>query len=193
MLDVKFYPSIPDLQKELDAIKQGLGDRGLMAGLVAGSKPIRKSVSAAAPVGDDGALAKSIGFRRLNKTQRSNLKVRSGVVAIYVGPTRKTAEWVRTGSGTYAKKKRSQQYKANWFENTGVKPHRIESAGAGKGKRSPLKLPGGRFRASAQHPGMKKSPFMERGMNAAGSGFEKEFHQGVVKYLEQQRAKRNSR
>lgn len=185
-LGLQIDPPIKALVDELNAMKEGFGETGIMRGLVAGSAPMRKAIKAAAPK-RSGALGKSIGYRRFKKSERAALGIGADAAAIYVGPTRKVNEVIKLSGGTSKIKKRSQQYKANWFENTGTKAHVIIP----RKKGGSLSL-GGLIVKKVKHPGMKRKPFISVGIAASESAFESRFYSGLISYVEKQRAKRNS-
>lgn len=106
-LGVEFSPPIANVIKDLETLAEGLGEKGIRAGLVAAAKPLRDRMKVLAPR-DTGALQKAVGHVSLSKRARVRLSVPQGSVAILVGANRKIA----TASG----RRIWQGRKAHWHE-----------------------------------------------------------------------------
>lgn len=186
-LQIESRPPIADLVAELEAMKQGLGQKGVRSMLVYGSKPVTKQMRDDAPV-EEGSLRKAIGYRSLNKLQKANLNISPEMAALILGTTKKTVETLGNG----VTKKRYQDYKAHWFEE-GVAPHVIGGREATKKRAGDkvLKFGNSIYRKTVRHPGIKKRPFISTALDKAGSQMESRFYDGLVNYLERQRAKYN--
>ena len=187
-LQIENRPPIADLVAELNGLKQGLGEKGLRSMLVYGSKPVTDQMRADAPV-DEGSLRKAIGYRSLNKLQKANLSVSPEMAALILGTTKKATETLPSG----ATKKRYQDYKAHWFEE-GVSAHIIGGREATRKRAGDkvLKFGNSIFRKKIHHPGIKAKPFISTALDKAGSQMESRFYDGMVNYLEKQRAKYSS-
>ena len=188
MIEFTVTPAIASMLAELDGLKEGLGEKGIRAGLVQGAKPLTDTMRSDAPA-KFGALRKSIGYRSFTRAERAAVSIAGGTIGLYVGTARKVAESRRRGDGSLTTKKRYQDYKANWIEH-GTKPHVIGGRSATKRRRGdkPLRF-GGRFVRRVQHPGTKPKPFVGTAITKAGDKMQSRFYDGLINYLERQRAR----
>ncbi len=166
MIDMQFSPAVASMVKELEALEAGLGIKGQQQALVFAAAPVKKALKAQAPF-RTGSLKKSIGHRKFNKRERAVLGINEDVAAIYIGP-------------------KKQQYKANWLENTGAKPHKIELRRKGGPKALRFE---GHFAKSINHPGMKARPFISKGWEQTDELFQTRFFNKMQKFLEKASAK----
>lgn len=185
MIGLRFTPEIQAVVDEIESLQDGLSTKALRSALVAASKPVKTTIKRNAPVGEDRALKKSIGHRTFNKEERFQLQIKADQAAIYIGPTRKQFETLFSAGGVPFKKKRDQQYKAYWFEVTGTAPHEIRLRKKSGAKAMKI---GDRFARSAQHPGMRKNPFITRGWQQTDDQFTRLFYNGLQSFLEKKRA-----
>jgi len=173
MISQSASPSVEHLQKELAALSVELQTKALSAGLVAAIKPIKADMAANAPK-DKGNLAKSVGHKRLSKTAKARLgsvdgqSIDDDTLVLLVGPNRKV-------SG------RSQAWKASLLED-GTKAHRIDPKN-GKG----LKLRGGGYANSVNHPGVRATGFMRKSLERNQAGLNDRFYTGLSRYLNRKR------
>ena len=90
-LEYQITPPIADMVKELNALKEGLGEKGLRSSLVAGAAPLKSAMKGTVPVGDTAALQQAIGHVSISKRAKSRLGVPDATAAILVGSNRKIA------------------------------------------------------------------------------------------------------
>lgn len=187
MINAKFDPSIKSLLQELEGMQEGFGEKALNSALVAAASPVKKSIKANAPK-ESGALAKSIGHRKLAKRARAALGIKPGQVALYIGPTSKQVSRFRKKDGSYATAKRSQVGKAHMVE-FGTKPHTIEpSKKFGKGRLFFQASGASIVARKVSHPGTKANPFIRRGWDQSDDQFGNRFYSGLTKFSEKKRA-----
>jgi len=168
MISIDLDSQLSTLLKDLDKLEEVTRNKVVRSGLVALSKPLKKSMASNAPR-DQGYLAQSINHKSLNKRQKSRLNVAPDDVAILVGPNKKVNGF-------------SQSRKANLVEN-GVKAHVIES------NNKPMKVgPTGYASGKIKHPGIKASPFMADALQDNESNLQGLFYKGMAKSLDRIRA-----
>lgn len=108
MLEFKIEPPIQALVRELEQLKEGLGEKGIRAGLVYGAKPLKDTMKSLAPY-DRGALSRAVGHVSPSARAKSRLGIKRDTAAILVGANRKVAAG---GEG----RKIWQGRKAHWHE-----------------------------------------------------------------------------
>lgn len=86
--DYKIEPPISSLVKELEALQEGLGEKGIRSALVSGARPLKATMKRMAPV-DKGNLSKAVGHVSISKRAKARLGVKEGMAAILVGANRK--------------------------------------------------------------------------------------------------------
>jgi HK97 gp10 family phage protein len=168
MISLKADDQLSTLLNALSELESVMSNKVVRSGLVALSKPIKKSMAAHAPR-NQGYLAQSINHKSLTKRQKSRLSMANGDVALLIGPNKKVNGF-------------SQSRKANLVEH-GVKAHDITS----KGK--PLTIGGSGFAVGKiKHPGIKADPFMANALQDNESNVSGLFYQGMAKSLDRIRA-----
>jgi len=168
MFSLNLGHELSTLLKELNELEDSVKNKVVRSGLVALSKPLKKSMASKAPK-DQGYLAQSINHKSLNKRQKSRMNIAADDVAILVGPNKKVNGF-------------SQSRKANLVEN-GVKAHVIQS------NNKPLKIgPTGYASGKIKHPGIKANPFMANALQDNESNLQGLFYKGMAKSLDRIRA-----
>lgn len=105
MINVEFDQA--DLQRQLRELEEGLQGKAIRAGLTQAIKPLLADMKSKVPVGDEGALKRSLGRTTLSKRAKGRLGIPVSSVAILIGPNRKVQD---------GQTKRHQGYKAIWQE-----------------------------------------------------------------------------
>ena len=168
MILLNLDSQLSSLLKDLSRLEETLQNKVVRSGLVALSKPLKKSMAANAPK-NKGYLAQSINHKSLNKRQKSRLNIAPDDIAILVGPNKKVNGF-------------SQSRKANLVEN-GVKAHVIEA------KAKALRIgPIGFASGKIKHPGIKADPFMADSLQNNESNLQGLFYKGMAKSLDRIRA-----
>lgn len=168
MFTLDIDEQLTNLLKELTEFELTVQNKVVRSGLVALSKPLKKSMIDNAPK-DHGYLAQSINHKSLRPNQKARLNIAADDVAIIVGPNKKVNGF-------------SQSRKANLVEG-GVKAHVIES------KNKKLRMGAGGFaEGKIKHPGVKANPFMGDSLEQNESNLSGLFYQGMAKTLDRIRA-----
>jgi len=169
MITLKIETELSSLLNNLNKFEDVLKNKVVRSGLVASSKPIKKSMQSNAPK-NRGDLAKSINHKSLNKRQKARLSISHYETAIVIGPNKKI-------NGT------SVAWRANFIEN-GVKAHSIKSKINKKlGRKLKLKVGNRVIEGDIKHPGIKSNPFMEKSINQNESNMPNLFYKGMARSL----------
>ena len=154
-IDVSFE-NYKAFNKQLDELEADIRGKARYSGLVEMAKPLKAEIkSRLAGHVVSGALYRSIGHRKIAKSQYGLFNMQAGDLGLLVGATNKQF---------YASvvKKRSQAYKMHFLEE-GTKPHKIRAKKGGV-----LKFKGVSVKA-VNHPGVRARHILS-GSNAMMQG-----------------------
>ena len=182
MIDAKWVPELTKVIEGFDRLGQVVQFRAVRAGLTQAAKPIVESVKRVTPMQrGGGALRRSIGSRSMSLAAKTAAGVPRTSPARFIGATKDVRDPLYYRYET--KKKLSQQYKLNWLEETGARPHTVSI----NSKRVMASRAGGEWRVYGtvyQHPGFRARPFLQTGFNAGLGSAANAFYQGVAAYLD---------
>jgi len=173
VIRAELSPQHRETIERLQVLSDELQHKVIGSALTAAARPLKNAMKSLSPT-KTGKLRDSIGQSRISARAAGRLDLfendesleQAGTIGVLVGPNKKVGGRLRSRL-------------ANLLE-FGTKAHRIKP----KSARGILKLRGGLFARSVQHPGIKPTRYMAQALEQAGDQIEAQFFEGMAKRLD---------